>query len=433
MYVALVNLAASNTHQMPPLGIMYLSAVLKQNVDVMISVYDELIDLSDFTTVETVCTKIMNGAPDILCFSVYTEHHQYLQRLIKSCRHHSSGYVEIILGGPHASLATASCVETLDATCVVRGPGENVLPAIIRKIKAQMKNNTSKNVLCEVYTAPISCAEDLALPDILPDRECLNMSAYQHPFTMMTSRGCPGKCIFCASPVLNRGLFFPRSIESIRCEIEYLVLKHCASKIAFLDDSFTYDYTRLEQVCDCLAGYGLKWFCESRIDCVDDTRLRMMATSGCSELQFGIECFDQNLSDAIEKRIDTSRIHKVLQSACDLGIKVAVSFILGLPGDTVTSIRARIKQAVELADIGVQVIEFSCLRPFPGTAIYSNAKDMGYHDVTNWWERDCILPLCFPSASITREELCGMLIYAGYKVQMTSRAVCETTVRASSV
>jgi anaerobic magnesium-protoporphyrin IX monomethyl ester cyclase len=414
---------------MPPLGLMYLSAGLKQCTDFHVSVHDELIDPGNYFSVETVAAGIMDSNPEILCISTYTEHHQYLRRLIKACRRSASGQIEIVLGGPHATLATESCVRTLAATRIIRGPGERLLPSILNSMLERKRKEHGAATRCDVYDAPISCKSDLALPDFLPDRECLNLNSYQHPFTLITSRGCPGKCIFCASPAINKGYSCPRSIESIKIELECLVKKHGAGRIALLDDSFTHEQERLEQLCGCLAKFGLKWFCESRIDCVDYRKLRMMADAGCCELQFGIECFDQDLSNRIGKGIDTSRISGTLRVACDLGIKVAVSLILGLPGDTVAIVKSRIRKAVELADLGVQVIEFSCLRPFPGTAIYEKAKDWGYPDVTNWWERDNPLPVCFPTTTITREELVGMLIYAGYKIQMDSKAVCETAVR----
>lgn len=414
---------------MPPLGLMYLSAGLKQSTDFRVSVHDELIDPGSCSSVETVTAGIMDCDPEILCISAYTEHHQYLRRLIKACRRSASEQVGVVLGGPHATLATESCVRTLAATCVIRGPGERLLPSILNSMLKRKGRKHGAATQCDVYEAPISCKADLALPDFPPDRECLNLDIYQHPFTLITSRGCPGKCIFCASPAINRGYSCPRSIESIKIELEYLVRKQGAFRLALLDDSFTHEQERLEQLCGCLAKFGLKWFCESRIDCVDDQKLRMMANAGCRELQFGIECFDQDLSNRIGKRIDTSRISHTLRAACDLGIKVAVSLILGLPGDTVASIKSRIRKAVELSDLGVQVIEFSCLRPFPGTTIYKKAKEWGYLDVTNWWERDNPLPVCFPTTTITREELVGMLIYAGYKIQMDSKAVCESAVR----
>jgi anaerobic magnesium-protoporphyrin IX monomethyl ester cyclase len=429
MRVALVNLCSSGTHQMPPLGLMYLSAGLKRSTDFHVSVRDELIDPGNYSSVESVTAGIMGSDPEIICFSTYTEHHQYLRRLIKACRRSASGQIGIVLGGPHATLATESCVRTLAATCVIRGPGERLLPYILNSLLERNGKERYAATQSDVYDAPISCKSDLALPDFLPDRECLSLNRYQHPFTLITSRGCLGKCIFCASPAINKGHSCPRSIESIKIELEYLVRRHGACRIAFLDDSFTHEQERLEQLCDCLAMFGLKWFCESRIDCVDDHKLRMMADAGCCELQFGIECFDQDLSNRIGKRVDTSRISCTLQAACDLGIKVAVSLILGLPGDTVASVKSRIKKAVELADLGVQVIEFSCLRPFPGTAIYEKATEWGYQDVTNWWERDNPLPVCFPTTTITREELVGMLIYAGYKVRTDSKALCETAVK----
>jgi radical SAM superfamily enzyme YgiQ (UPF0313 family) len=354
---------------------------------------------------------------DILCFTTLTEQHYVLARLIARCRVLAEKRIGIVVGGPHATLASESCARTLDADVVFRGPGEKFLQDLVLSLAKELDRSQVFRDECRIVTAPLVNSSDLAFLEFYPDRRCVDLNEYQYPFTIMTARGCPGRCTFCSSPAINNGLVHIRSIESIASEIAILKSEFIARRIAILDDSFTQASGRLEALCSFLGENNLNWFCESRLDCVDRNKLKMMREAGCSEIQFGVECFEQETLDRIGKNIRSGDISRVLGDAVDLGIRVAVSLMIGLPGDTVDSVRKRIARAVDLADLGVGVIEFGFLRPFPGTAIYHRSGEFGYGNVSNWWEQENEYPLCFPSSSMTRSELIGMMMYAVHKVR----------------
>lgn len=402
---------------MPPLGLMYLAASLRHCEEYELALFDEEVLPRSPSSIFTAAEHIVSIEPDVLCFTAITEQHVNLSELIHQCRTLSEKRILVIVGGPHATLATESCALTLGADIVIRGPGDGLLGQVLSALPDDLEQLPGFQEGCRVINASHGKTVNLDLSDFPPDRGCIDLKDYQYPFTLMTARGCSGKCMFCSSPVINNGRVYFRSIDSIRSEVALLARELAARRIAILDDSFTQSENRLTALCDILKDSGINWFCESRLDCVDEQKLEMMRESGCSEMQFGIECFDQSTLDRIGKTIRAESIPATLEKAADLGIKVAVSLMIGLPGDTVRSVKERISVATNLTEVGVSVAEFGLFRPFPGTAIYDHSEELGYGDVSDWWEHDREPPLCFPLSSMTRSELIGMAMYAKYKVQ----------------
>lgn len=402
---------------MPPLGLMYLAASLRHLEEYEVTLFDEEVPSQSPSCISTVAERILAREPDVLCFTAITEQHVILSELIHRCRTLSGKRILVIVGGPHATLATESCALTLGAEMVIRGPGDGLLGHILLDLPDDLEQLPEFQEGCRVIDSSHGKTVNIDLSDFAPDRECIDLMDYQYPFTIMTARGCPGKCFFCSSPVINNGRVYYRSIDSINSEIAHLARELAAKRIAILDDSFTQSENRLTALCKILEDNGISWFCESRLDCVNERKLEMMHEAGCSEMQFGIECFDQSTLDRIGKTIRAESIRGTLGKAVDLGIKVAVSLMIGLPGDTVRSVKERISVATNLKEVGVSVAEFGLFRPFPGTAIYAHSKELGYGDVTYWWEHEREPPLCFPLSSMTRSELIGMAMYAKYKVK----------------
>lgn len=427
MRIALICLRTSMAKLMPPLGLMYLASSLRQMERFELVLLDEEVSSRNPSSISTAAERIISGGPDILCFTAMTEQHILLTKLIHLCRTLSEKKILVIVGGPHASLASESCALTLGADFILRGPGEGLIKKLLSSLPERLEQFHLSQVDCRIINGFQRETENLELSAYLPDRSCIDFTEYQYPFTLMTARGCSGKCSFCSSPVINNGKVFYRNIDSIISEVGYLARELKVKNIAILDDSFTQSETRLKALCEILKENNIKWFCESRLDCVDEQKLLMMREAGCAEIQFGIECFDQDTLDRIGKTIRAKSIPGTLEVASDLGIKVAISLMIGLPGDTVRSVKERIGVAVRLAEIGVSVIEFGLFRPFPGTAIYQHSEELGYGDVSAWWEQEREIPICFPTSSMTRSELIAMAIYAKYKVRevMNSLHNCD--------
>lgn len=152
---------------------------------------------------------------------------------------------------------------------------------------------------------------------------------------MLTSRGCPGKCIFCAATALSGGAYRTRSVESIIYELEYLSYLEI-KEVFFADDTFTADVERLNNLMERIIKTGTKysWYCESRVDAINEESIKMMKLAGCKAIQFGIETGSDSMLNKVGKEINLKKIHKACEIATKYGIKLSCSFIIGLPNET---------------------------------------------------------------------------------------------------
>ena len=104
----------------------------------------------------------------------------------------------------------------------------------------------------------------------IPDRSLIdNLNDYAVPATISSSRGCPGKCVFCAAGVLSGGRYRLRSSINIVREFEYL-RSLGFDTISVIDDTMTADLNRMDRILNDLikCSLGVSWYCESRVDAV---------------------------------------------------------------------------------------------------------------------------------------------------------------------
>lgn len=418
MIISLVNLCSDAKKEMPPLSLMTLSRDLKNAGLEHIYAHDILVHKLDISTAESHASTILLNEPDVICISLYTDLASYAKHFVAFLNCISKGHALIVAGGPHATCAPESCADCIKPDVVVRGPGEGILPLIINlhakgmPITGSMVTNHNECAIIDNRDFGLNSIKSMHL---FPDRRILQLADYSFPYTISTARGCPGRCTFCSSPTIHRNGYFPRPISSVKAELEQMKSDYQIEHVNVIDDTFTHNFGRTSDICDCLSSIDCKWFCESRIDSVCEEKLRLMADSGCSSIQFGIECFDKNMLKRIGKNVNPLEIARIVETASNLGINVSTSLMIGLPGDSIPLIKKRVNQAVALYDYGAKIVEFGSLKLYPGTAIYINSKRLGYLDCKNWWENDMEQEPYFATSLMSKEEIKGMLLYAVYK------------------
>ncbi|VAX25019.1 hypothetical protein MNBD_NITROSPINAE02-267, partial [hydrothermal vent metagenome] len=336
---------------MPSLGVLYMAACLEKE-GIPVRVLPAHVMRWNISDIVRYC---IDEKPDIFGITVTTENRLEafdLARAIKQARPETW----IVLGGPHC---TTTAQDTLwhipEVDIVVSGEAEITIVELARAIEA---GGAAKDLR---IIAGVSFRDEgqivntglrTKIPDLndipLPGRHLDDMSLYNFKVevpgkgllpaaNLMTSRGCPFDCNFCATPVnwgrKVRGVTPERALE----EIELCMKDYDAQVIWFYDDTLNYNPKRLEKICDMIIErrLGIHWFCEVRVDALERKLFDKMVEAGLFHFGFGVESANQRVCrEIIHKKATLAQANDVIDWANDAGITANPFFIFSHPTET---------------------------------------------------------------------------------------------------
>jgi radical SAM superfamily enzyme YgiQ (UPF0313 family) len=225
--------------------------------------------------------------------------------------------------------------------------------------------------------------------------------------SVISSRGCPFRCYFCASSRIFGGYWRGRSPRNVVEEIKLIHDKFGVKNIEFVDDTFTLNERRVEEICDEILRERLdiSWGASSRVDSVNRELAEKMRRAGCWVVYLGIESASQEILDATGKRITMNQIAKAVRILKEAGIQVLGSFILGFPEETIETAEQTITLAKKL---DLDYAQFSILTPYPGTPLYEYAKQNNMLLTRDWSKFTAIEPV-MKLKNITPTQLKSLL------------------------
>jgi len=211
---------------------------------------------------------------------------------------------------------------------------------------------------------------------------------------LLTSRGCPYSCIFCAAQTVIGRRFRFRGAQSVADEIEYWAARG-KRRFSIIDDNFTLRRERVLALCDELEARGLtdlEFRCPNgiRADRCDRELLEQMRRIGFTYVAFGVESGSERVLQRINKGETLDEIRRSTELACDLGFDVGLFFIVGAPGETWDDLEASVRLALAYP---VADAKFFSLIPLPGTELYRWVSEHDYfvtppeeylNDPTHW-------------------------------------------------
>lgn len=382
------KLAEGNS--MPPLGIMYIGTYLKKN-NYTVKIIDlavENLDENQFFQAIEECN------PSIIGMSTYNEAWN-VQKIL--CRRIKQKYPNIIIaaGGAFATFCYEQVLNESMTDFVLRGEGEYVfcqlcdclLRGKLKKenIKGLCYKNKEGSVIANANVERIKNLDQLPFPD----RSLIKKEKYVLPYTISTSRGCPGQCIFCSSKSFwGKGVIM-RSAENVYKEVMDIYEKYGANIFYITDDTFTASKKRCLEFCEMLrqSGISFVWGCESRADVINEEFIRILYESGCHKIQFGMESADNEILQRIKKHVTIEQIENAVMCAAKYNMHIQVSYIVGHAFDTEETVKKTISFAKHLSDdYGARVV-CSVNTPFPGTEQYEKRKELGIEIKTDEWEK----------------------------------------------
>ncbi|MFH1711033.1 MAG: radical SAM protein [Nanoarchaeota archaeon] len=375
---------------LPPMGISYLAAVLrKERHDVKILDMNAL----NMQPLEIIgYLKIFSA--DVVGFSVTCP---AIYRVFKMAEKIKEIYPDttIILGGPHPSSLPEESIEKKFVDFVIMGEGEQTILELIKEIEGKKRFASVEGIAFQkngkvLYTAKrerICDLDSLPFPaiDLLPlERYKSNETKYSKFMTILTSRGCPGKCNYCNKQVFGDCCLM-RSAENIIKEIEFLIKKYGYREFHIVDDLFTNDRKRIVKFCNMVIDrkLNIKWKCGNgvRVGSVDLELLKLMKKAGCYSLGFGIESGSQQILNNMKKGQTLEQCENAVRWAKKAGINTVGFFMLGNLGEDEKTMQETIDFAKK---IDVDIAQFMILTPYPKTPIREVIEKEGKIFENNW-------------------------------------------------
>jgi radical SAM superfamily enzyme YgiQ (UPF0313 family) len=208
------------------------------------------------------------------------------------------------------------------------------------------------------------------------------------PGGLLTSRGCPARCTFCANVVTGRGFRF-RSPASVVAELKAWHALTGHSFFPFWDDAFTAKIPRLDALCQAFRedlDFELRFSAIMRAGQVTPALLRQLKGAGLVHVNFGVESGDDEVLRLIKKGLHTEQVLRALHAAKDAGLATACNFMLGFPEDSPASLERTARFMERIAPLVDSFSTLGVVIPFPGTELYEqHHRQQGF---TAWWLRE---------------------------------------------
>lgn len=211
-----------------------------------------------------------------------------------------------------------------------------------------------------------------------PDYGLINLEFYNESYlprpmgAVLTSRGCPYGCSFCVQYYGNR--LVERSVENVLEEVRDLVRKYGVKHIRFMDDTFTLNRRRTEEILRGLVReeIDLTWSCLTRLDHLDSNLVELMKTSGCRRIYAGFESGVQRIVDFYNKKLDLDRAREAAGFVKRAGIELSGFFIVGAPEETDRDVEDSLRLAI---DLDLDYVIVTQLQYWPGREIFRRYQD----------------------------------------------------------
>lgn len=316
--------------------------------------------------------KIEEYQPDFIGLSFMTQHEFEKIYAFTSDIHNRFPNIKVIIGGAGASALYDKVLREAFVDYAITREGEYSLVELMDDLKPLSQISglvwiKNKNVIKNESRKFEYHVDELPFPayDLFP------MDKYvDKKIPVVTSRGCPYRCTFCANKASMGVAWRPRSPENVVEEVRVWYQKGF-NTFHFVDDNFTLDMRRAEKICDLIiaSGMKIKWDLRNgiRVDRIDENLLAKMKQAGCFYFALGIESIDQEVLDKMKKDLKTEDIEKGVQACEKAGIPFGGFFIIGLLGDTYE----KFLKCYEFAKKhDFSEVRFYNPMPFPGTELY---------------------------------------------------------------
>lgn len=277
----------------------------------------------------------------------------------------------VIVGG--AGTVTTDLLETSVIDMVVQGEADYEIARVIEELAYGVEG-------------PYWCVAPKDLDKLpYPARDMLegpiggDVFAYNKRYqgeqstAILSSRGCPFSCAFCAAPMLAEVVRY-RSVDSVVGEMQHVIEEYGIKQFRFSDDLFTFPKRRAMEMCEGIGPLDVAWRVSARVKPLSKEVLQAMKDAGCKELSFGVESFDDNVLSLLHKYATARDNVRALEMCDEVGIGARMLLMIGTPGQTPTTIGLNKKHVDEAPHTIVSCTSFV---PIPGSDVWYDPDKYG--------------------------------------------------------
>ena len=372
----------------PPLAVMYISSYLKKHTDHQIEVIDCVVDNLSFDDIAQAVKRI---APDVVGISATASHN--LVNVAKSITAIKSANPDafIVMGGAHVNSFPELAAQLKGVDAAIRGDGERPLIRLLEAIENGNELETVPNIIFQRPDGTIFSGE--MIPNIedldsfpFPDREACPPGKYYTPgmrgaraTTMISSRGCPYRCVFCNVPTGYRS----RSPENIVAEMKLCVEKYKVQDIHFVDDLFNLNPERVIKISEEILRQGVKvgWGYKASVRQTNREMIKIAKRAGCYRMHYGVETFTPEGLKALNKKVTLDEIRNIFEMTKQEGLKAIAYMIIGCPHEKTAEDILKVNDFMK--KLKPDYVVYSLFAPYPDAPIFKIGTEKGL------WKADC--------------------------------------------
>lgn len=336
--------------------------------------------------------KVKEYKPDIVGISTVSQYYDMAVKAADIC-HRLGSFV--VIGGHHVSALPNSMTSSMDVGVI--GEGENTMLEICRVF---LDKGGERSAFADIPGVALSngpgrpyLSEPRALHKPLDDlpfpaRNLMHICRGES-VDILTSRGCPYQCVFCAAGAFWKSVRF-HSAEYVVAEIKEVVERYGSTRpIYFLDDLFVADLERVRKIAELIQQEpllrGVKFSCTCRANLAHEELARVLAAMNVIEVMFGFESMSPDTLRYLKPHVTVEDNQRAVDVFHRHGVNVIGFFVIGSPKET----RREIEQTLAFARTApLHRIEAYFLTPLPGTTVWQYALERGILDETDVpWER----------------------------------------------
>ena len=386
-----------------PLGVGYLAAILERDgheVDILDCVIEDQtpkrnkdgtfhVGLSWHAIEE----GIRKYSPEVLGISCsYSVDINNARKIAEIAKRISQ--IPVVIGGAHSCALPRETLEDENIDYVAIGEGEGTLSLLLKRIEHREKPthidglgykkngmlivNPKRRYISELDGLPFPARHLFPMDKYINSKRIHGFQLKRTPYTtMITSRGCPNRCVFCTIHTIWGRKWRSRSPKNVVDEIEHLVKEYGIKEIHFEDDNISLSKARMGKICEEIVKRKLdiSWATPNGIsvNTLDRDIIAKMKKSGCYRLFLAIESGNQFVLDhIIKKGLSLEKVKTINRILKEFAIEVNGCFVIGLPGET----REHIQDTINFAKrLDLDTVGFSIATPYPGSVLYDMYKD----------------------------------------------------------